>query len=156
MWHRCTTTSPPSASCWRRYWSEHGFYPVHARQPKQPDATYDDKLAGLISDILTTMFEVEEFVRLMVGEAIRDEDTARTVGADLFTTFEASIEDWVRKHRPDLDQRSGAPAVARLLTTVVIGVFVEHACGVISSSPEDLGPIIAQRAKERPRRSCAT
>jgi AcrR family transcriptional regulator len=127
---------------------EHGFYPVQARQPKQNDATYDDKLTGLISDILTAMFEVEDFVRLMVGEAIRDEETARTVGSDLFHTFEASIEDWVHKHRPDLDQRSGAAAVARLLTTVVIGVFVEYACGVIPRTPEDLAPLIAQRAKE--------
>jgi AcrR family transcriptional regulator len=127
---------------------EHGFYPVQARQPQQHDATYDDKLTGLISDILTAMFEVEDFVRLMVGEAMRDEETARTVGADLFNTFEASIEDWVHKHRPDLDERSGAAAVARLLTTVVIGVFVEHACGVISRNPEDLAPLIAQRAKE--------
>ena len=34
------------------------------------------------------MFEVEDFVRLMVGEAMRGEATARSVGLELFSTFE--------------------------------------------------------------------
>jgi AcrR family transcriptional regulator len=127
---------------------EHGFLPVQARQPQQHNVTYDDKLAGLISDILTAMFEVDEFVRLMVGEAMRKEETARAVGHDLFHMFEASIEDWISKHRPDLDERAGAAAVARLITCVAIGVFVEHGTGVISDAPDELAPMIAARSKE--------
>jgi AcrR family transcriptional regulator len=127
---------------------EHGFLPVQARQPQQQHVTYDDKLAGLISDILTAMFEVEEFVRLMVGEAMRDEETARGVGSDLFHMFEGSIEEWIQKHRPDLDERAGAAAAARLITCVVIGIFVEHGTGVIPTGPDELAPMIAQRAKE--------
>ncbi len=127
---------------------EHGFYPVRARQPLHHDTSHDDKLVGLLSNIMTSMFEVEDFVRLMVGEAIRDDETARAVGNDLFTTFEAAIEDWIRKNRPDLDQRSGAAPVARMLTAVVVGLFVQHAAGVLGAEGEELEPFIAQRAKE--------
>ena len=97
---------------------EHGFYPVRA-PPVHPttDPPTTTKLAALLTDILTSMFEVEDFVRLMVGEAMRGEETARTVGVDLFTTFEASIEDWIRKTparpRRAIRGRRGGAAVDR-------------------------------------------
>jgi AcrR family transcriptional regulator len=71
---------------------EHGFLPVHA--PRPDPRQYENigsPLAQLLADILVSMFEVEDFVRLMVGEAIRSESTARSVGLDLFTTFQSSI-----------------------------------------------------------------
>jgi AcrR family transcriptional regulator len=128
---------------------EHGFLPVQARWPK-PDAdpSGDSKLSVLLSDVLVAMFEIEEFVRLMVGEALREDVTARTVGLDLFTTFQTSIEEWIIKHRPDLHERSGAPEVARLITAMVVGIFVEHAAGVLDDEAADLTAIVTQRANE--------
>ena len=83
---------------------EHGFLPVRAREPlPDADPSARSQLATLLATILLAMFEVEDFVRLMVGEAIRGEETARAVGLDLFTTFHDSIEVWIVKHRPDLD-----------------------------------------------------
>src|SRR5579863_10296398 len=103
---------------------EHGFLPVHAPRPEP--RTYeniDSPLAQMLADILVSMFEVEDFVRLMVGEAIRAESTARSVGLDLFTTFQASIEDWIGKHRPDLAEHAGGAApVARMLSAMVVGI----------------------------------
>lgn len=128
---------------------EHGFLPVHAPRP-EPRA-YDDidsPLAQLLADILVSMFEVEDFVRLMVGEAIRAESTARSVGLDLFTTFEASMQDWIGKHRPDLVERAGAAPVARLLSAMVVGTFVQHASGAIASEGGDLVELSLQRARE--------
>ncbi len=101
-----------------------------------------------LADILVSMFEVQDFVRLMVGESMRDESTARAVGLDLFTSFQTIIEDWVRKHRPDLDERSGAAAVARLLSAMVVGIFVEHAAGVLADDGADLTALCLQRARE--------
>ena len=94
------------------------------------------------------MFEVQDFVRLMVGEAIRDESTARAVGLDLFTSFQTSIEDWVRTHRPDLDEQSGAAEVARLLSAMVVGMFVQYAAGVLAEAGDDLTALSLQRARE--------
>lgn len=126
---------------------EQGFFPVQARKPK-PDDPVDDPLVMLLANVLTSMFQVEDFVRLMVGEAIRLEETARTVGADLFNNFELVLEDWISKNRPDLAERSGADVVARVVTGAVVGLFVEHAAGVIKYEGDDLDTLIMQRARE--------
>jgi AcrR family transcriptional regulator len=126
---------------------EHGFFPVQASSESRDGRTADSPLEVLLNEILVSMFEVEDFVRLMIGEAIRAESTARSVGLDLFTTFRTSIEDWIRRNRPDLDERVGAAAVARLLSAVIVGVFVEHASGVLDDG-QDVTALALQRARE--------
>ena len=131
---------------------EQGFLPIRAPLPPADvgDAPEDEtNLAQVLADVLVSMFDVEEFVRLMVGEAIREETTARAVGAELFGSFQTAIEDWVRTHRPDLDKRAGAAAVARMLCAMVVGIFVLHASGVNSEGDEDdLTALSVQRARE--------
>jgi AcrR family transcriptional regulator len=126
---------------------EHGFFPVQARTEAREGRTANSPLEVLLSEILISMFEVEEFVRLMVGEAIRAESTARSVGFDLFATFQSSIEEWIRRNRPDLDERVGASAVARLLSAMIIGVYVEYAAGVFGEG-QDFKALAQQRATE--------
>ena len=128
---------------------EQGFMPVRAPVPVGGDAPEaETNMAQLLADVLVSIFDVEEFVRLMVGEAIREETTARAVGSELFAAFQAAIEDWVTTHRPDLDQRAGAPAVARMLCAMVVGTFVLHAAGVTSEGNDDLTELALQRARE--------
>ncbi len=128
---------------------EHGFLPVHAPRPDPREyENIDSPLAQLLADILVSMFEVEDFVRLMVGEAIRAETTARTVGLDLFTTFQNSIEEWITKHRPDLAEHPGAGPVSRMLSAMVVGIFVQHAAGAIGDDGQDLVALSMQRASE--------
>jgi AcrR family transcriptional regulator len=128
---------------------EHGFLPVHAPRPDPRNyGDLESPLAQLLADVLVSMFEVEDFVRLMVGEAIRSESTARSVGLDLFTTFQSSIEGWIAEHRPDLAARAGAGPVARMLSAMVVGVFIEHASGAIADGSDDLLALSLQRARE--------
>ncbi|HEY6474519.1 MAG TPA: helix-turn-helix domain-containing protein [Acidimicrobiales bacterium] len=128
---------------------EHGFLPVAApRLDPREYENIDSPLAQLLADILVSMFEVEDFVRLMVGEAIRAETTARAVGLDLFTTFQSSIEEWITKNRPDLAERSDAASVARLLSAMVVGTFVQHAAGALAGDSDDLVALSMQRARE--------
>ena len=48
---------------------EQGFLPVQAPRPELNGQCPDEaRLAGLLADILVSMFEVEDFVRLLVGE----------------------------------------------------------------------------------------
>jgi AcrR family transcriptional regulator len=127
---------------------EHGFFPIRGPQADGVGAEPEPSdLAELLEEILVSIFEVQDFVRLMVGEAMRDEATARAVGSDLFTSFESSIEDWVATHRPDLDERTGADAVARALSAMVVGTFVLHAAGVLGEG-EDVTALSRQRAAE--------
>jgi AcrR family transcriptional regulator len=137
--------------------AEEGFMPASVGELDMEDGTApleaaDDPatsaatLAQVLADILDSMFTVEDFVRLMVGEAIRGDTTARAVGYDLFTTFETAIAEWISTNRPDLDKRSGAPEVSRLLCAMVVGLFIQHAAGVLSD--QDLKALARQRADE--------
>ena len=128
---------------------EQGFLPVRAvHSLPDAEALEGSTLAAMLADIIVSMFQVDDFVRLMVGEAIRGDETARNVGLDLFSTFQVSIEEWITKNRPDLAERAGAAEVARFLSAMVVGFFVEHAAGVISEEAEDLTALAVQRAKE--------
>jgi AcrR family transcriptional regulator len=131
---------------------EHGFSPVVAEAPlPEADPSPDARLAALLADMLLAMLDVEDFVRLMVGEAIRGEDTARAVGLDLFTSFQQSLESWLVEHRPDLDPETEAPAAARLLRAMLVGIFVEHAAGVMSDGEGDTRAHMIARTHEAAR-----
>jgi TetR/AcrR family transcriptional regulator, cholesterol catabolism regulator len=137
---------------------ERGFLPIQSsyvdgefpeeRSPDDEEPTGETLLADMLALILVNMFEVREFVRLMLGEAIRYEETARAVGLDLFMPFQISIEEWILKHRPDLAERSGAESVARLLSAVVIGIFVSQEAGVLTSEGDDFEAMLTSRARE--------
>ncbi len=130
---------------------EQGYYPVRP-VPEAPDGARTDveplDLAQLLADIMNAMFEVEDFVRLMVGEAMRGEATARAVGLDLFASFETNIEDWLKTNRPDLEGGAGAAGVARLLAAMVVGIFIQHAAGVLGDEGGDLTALSLDRARE--------
>ena len=130
---------------------EQGFLPIRPVHVETTDGTPGAEpltLAQLLAEIMTSMFEVEDFVRLMVGEAMRGEATARAVGVDLFASFESSIEDWVKNNRPDLDDGPGAAAVARLLSAMVVGIFIQHAADVLGEEGGDLTALSLDRARE--------
>ena len=131
---------------------EQGFLPIRPVRTDVDGADPDSEaltLAQLLAEIMTSRFEVEDFVRLMVGEAMRGEATARAVGRDLFASFETSIEDWVKQNRPDLDREGpGAAAVARLLSAMVVGIFIQHAADVLGEEGDDLAALSLGRARE--------
>jgi len=128
---------------------ERGFSPMSsAVATPDADVEAEAKLAAVLTDIFVSMFEVEDFVRLMMGEAMRGEETARAVGLDLFTTFESTISEWIVTYWPDLDKRSGAPAVAHLLSAMVVGIFVQYAAGVGGEDDEEMTSVLTRRAKE--------
>lgn len=129
---------------------ERGYLPQWATADPRPatDGSYEDQLAVVLTDILVSMFEVEDFVRLMMGEAMRGEETARAVGLGLFSSFESGLAGWLVSHRPDLDERSGAAQVAHLLSAMVVGIFVQYAAGVGGEDDRDTGAIATQWAQE--------
>ncbi|MGO9335348.1 MAG: hypothetical protein ACLQCU_15090, partial [Acidimicrobiales bacterium] len=58
------------------------------------------------------------------------------------------FEKWITKNRPDLAERSGAAEVSRLLSAMVVGVFILHAAGVIGGERDDLTALSLRRAWE--------
>ena len=88
-------------------------------------------LADLLTDILLSMLEVEDFVRLMLGEVMRGDQTARAVGAELFDATEASLEHWLVDHRPPLCPPGDESVLARMLRSLLVGLVIEHVAGVL-------------------------
>lgn len=111
---------------------ERGYISELAASPgssAQRDPT--DVLTELLRTILSSMLDVEDFVRLMLGEVLRGDTTAHVVGAGLFATFQEFLERWLSETRPDLNDSDLTSATAHLLRSMLIGVFFEYLAGVI-------------------------
>jgi TetR/AcrR family transcriptional regulator len=108
---------------------------------------YDEtsELADLLATMFQSLFEVEEFVRLMLGEVMRGEETASAVGSELWESTRTSLVEWLEEHEPDLCKRLSAPVVARIVVDVMVGIFFEYVSGVLNEDPSET---IRVRAKE--------
>jgi len=114
--------------------------------PTPGDRTPRIELADLLNEILQSMLEVEDFIRLMLGEVMRNDETALSVGHELITGTQDSLERWISDDQPELAGDAGADAVARMLRATLIGLFFEHVAGVLGG--EDPSAALRTRADE--------
>jgi AcrR family transcriptional regulator len=123
---------------------ERGF--VQDVTASRPTLTRDeaDALAELLDDMLRSMLEVEDFIRLMMGEVMRGDETAHSVGVELFSAAQESLESWLEQTEPDICSGPGAPAVAHVLRAMLIGLFFEHVAGVLDDGDD---PVAAFRRR---------
>ncbi len=105
-------------------------------------------LGGLLADLLDSMLEVEDFVRLMFGEVLRGDETAHAVGLDLFTATKDLLERWLAKDRPDLCAPEDRPALARVLRALLVGLYFEHVAGVLEENGTPTADVLRERALE--------
>jgi AcrR family transcriptional regulator len=96
----------------------------------QPSMDPDSGLGDLLYEVLCSMLEVEDFVRLMMGEVMRGDDTAFAVGGDLFSATQTSLEQWLEQHSPRVCPPDRRAPMARMLVSLLVGVFFEHVAGV--------------------------
>jgi len=106
-----------------------------------------DVLADLLDDILRSMLEVEDFIRLMLGEVMRGDETAHAVGVELFAATQESLERWLSDSEPAVCDGPGVPAVARMLRAMLVGLFFEHVAGVLDDDG-DTAAAFRRRAEE--------
>jgi AcrR family transcriptional regulator len=104
-------------------------------------------LSDLLNELLQSMLEVEDFIRLMLGEVMRNDETALAVGHELINSTQASLERWIAEDHPELSRGPGAPALARMLRAMLIGVFFEHVAGVLGAE-SDAPAAFRARAEE--------
>jgi len=95
-------------------------------------------LDDLLSELLSSMLEVEDFIRLMLGEVMRGDETAFELGQELFTTTQQALERWLTDSEPELCSEVGADAVARLLRAMLVGLFFEHVAGVLGDEDPEI------------------
>ncbi len=128
---------------------EHGF--VDGLVVASPPSLSQDKATGLgdlLEEILESMLEVEDFIRLMLGEVMRGDETAHAVGVDLFRATQVSLERWLEEQRPDLCGADERVAMARTLRAMLVGMFMEHVAGVLVDDGADPAEVFGRRAHE--------
>jgi AcrR family transcriptional regulator len=95
-------------------------------------------LVDLLEEMLESMLEVEDFIRLMIGETMRGDDTAYAVGNELFTATQASLEHALAECQPPPCRPGEEAAMARMLRSLVVGMFIEHVSGVLSDTGDSV------------------
>jgi AcrR family transcriptional regulator len=127
--------------------AERGFLDEMAvTAPTPGERTPQIELADLLNEILQSMLEVEDFIRLMLGEVMRNDETAVSVGHELISGTQESLEHWIEDDQPELTRGPGADAVARMLRATLIGLFFEHVAGVLGD--DDPSAAFRRRADE--------
>jgi AcrR family transcriptional regulator len=101
-------------------------------------------LFELLAEIFDSFLQVEDFIRLMLGEVMRGEETAGAVGNELWASTRTSLEAWLEVHEPELCQRIGAAVATRIVLAVMVGVFFEYVSGVLVGDPADAFRLRAQ------------
>jgi len=112
----------------------------------------EEAIAELLWRSWEAMLGVEDYVRVMIAEALRHEATATpatTVSADLRARTHASLEQWVTEATPSLTETLGAAPLARLLATVLVGGFIDHVTG-----PKRARTALRRQAEEVARLVC--
>jgi AcrR family transcriptional regulator len=117
------------------------------------DGRDSQELLGEILDtMLGSMLEIEEFIRLMLGEVLRGDETALVVGTELMNSTLASLEQWLLEQEPGLSKSAGAAEVARMLRAWLIGIFFEYVTGVMTETEGDApADVFRRRAMEAAR-----
>jgi AcrR family transcriptional regulator len=128
--------------------AEHGYIDdLHEAVPADVGPDAQQVLADLVFRILGSILELEDFVRLMIGEVMRGEETAVAVGGELFSATQSMIERWVQDTQPTLREGPGAAPVARMLRSMIVGLLVEHLAGVLEGD-DDVQATFRRRADE--------
>ena len=128
--------------------AERGFLDdVEITSPTPGERDSRTLLSDLLNELLQSMLEVEDFIRLMLGEVMRSDETALAVGHELINSTQESLERWIAEDHPELNRSPGAPAFARMLRAMLIGVFFEHVAGVLGAET-DAASAFRSRAEE--------
>lgn len=127
---------------------ERGFWDDLQRDlPSHVDPGAPDVIGALLEDVISSMLEVEDFIRLMLGEVMRGDETAHAVGVELLSATQQSLEHWLDQTRPDLCGGPGSPgsaALARVLTAMLVGLFFEHVAGVLEEGGNPAAALAAR------------
>ena len=101
-----------------------------------------EDLALLLEQSWRVMLDVQDYVRVMIGETLRGDDAARTVGSGLLDNTGDALQAWVREVL-DEDDPERVAAIARVLRAVIVGVFIEQL-----ADDQDGPDWTAQRARD--------
>jgi AcrR family transcriptional regulator len=95
--------------------------------PIDPGEAPRRRLATLVTWVAERTLEEEVVLRLIVGEGLRGDATARRSAMELLAPLDAALTTWVAGGFPELAGRAIAPdVVARLIRRTLLAILIEH------------------------------
>jgi AcrR family transcriptional regulator len=97
------------------------------RPPLDATLAPGPRLAALVRWVAEATLAEETVLRLLVGEGMRGEATARQSAAELLATTDATMTAWLTAGFPELAERGPSPAgLAVVLRTALLGAAIEY------------------------------
>jgi AcrR family transcriptional regulator len=95
--------------------------------PLDGDLAPAERLAAMTRWLIDSTLAEQRILRLLVGEGLRADDTARRSTTELLDALAQTSVSWVRAGFPELpDEGRTADAVAALLRTTLLAAVTEH------------------------------
>ncbi len=97
--------------------------------PLSPDLPPRERLAGFVRWVCARTLDEQTVLRLLVGEGLRGDATARRSAAELLSTTDATMTTWLASGFPELAGRAGGPGPAELAGVVraaLLGAVAEQ------------------------------
>jgi AcrR family transcriptional regulator len=106
-----------------------------------PDARFREFFAWLVSQTL----EEEAVLRMLLGEGLRANPTARSSAQDLLAALDTTVSGWLTAGFPEIVALVPAPAAARAIRRSLLALLTEHLAtgrADVSSYGEDLAALL--------------
>ncbi len=97
--------------------------------PLAPELPPRERLAAFVRWVCASTLDEETVLRLLVGEGLRGDATARRSAAELLSTTDATMATWLASGFPELAADDGGPSAADLAGVVraaLLGAVAEH------------------------------
>lgn len=126
---------PSKASLLEAVLAERGYLHRLAEELPPPELRRGDsptrRLERFVRWLWNASLDEEAVWRLLVGEALRGEPSARAAATAIVDALDPAVEAWLRDVVPELGRRT--PAVARLVRALLFSLVVEH----LALGPDD-------------------
>lgn len=94
--------------------------------PCDPSLGPHDRFAAFFGWVVARTLEEETVLRLLLGEGMHGNATARRSARDLLAALDLTLADWLASGFPELPARTPAPLAARLVRRALLSLVTEH------------------------------
>jgi TetR/AcrR family transcriptional repressor of nem operon len=113
--------------------------------PCDPSLTAHERFAVFFGWVVDRTLEEETVLRLLLGEGMHGNDTARQSAQDLLAALDLTLTDWLASGFPELPAGIPAPLAARLVRRALLSLVTEHVAtgrADVASYAEDLATAV--------------
>lgn len=101
----------------------------------EPSLPARRRFVAFFTWVAARTLEEETVLRLLLGEGLHGNDTARSSARELLAALDETLTGWLAAGFPELSPATPPPVAARLVRTALLSVATEH----LAAGPADAG-----------------